>query len=274
MQHHQGQSIPQLVSFPKSAILAKENSIHCSNLKVCYGPHVAIENLSCQFASGTLTAVIGPNGGGKSTLLKVMMGYIKPSAGKVIMGDAAYKRVAYLPQHTDIDRSFPMTVYDLVAMGLCHHQGFFRAFQRQSQEAIEHALDRVGLADFRQRPLHSLSGGQLQRVLFARMSLQNASIILLDEPFAAIDAPTMELLAKMLKQWQEEGRTLVVILHDLDIVREFFPHTLILARKCVANGPTVDVLNLDNFRKAKDFSHCWENDIYQSRSPLAEVKAG
>ncbi|MEN8237480.1 MAG: ABC transporter ATP-binding protein [Pseudomonadota bacterium] len=232
--------------------------IHCHSLHVCYGRHVAIEKLTGVFEPGTLTAIVGPNGGGKSTLLKVMNGTHPHERGAIKISPSVQDHIAYLPQHTEIDRSFPISVKDLVAMGLCHQQGFFTGITEGACSSIDQSLERVGMLDCKDRSLHTLSGGQLQRTLFARMAVQNAPIILLDEPFAAIDAPTMEILADILCMWQQQGRTLVVVLHDLDIVREFFPQTLILARQSVAWGATQDVLTLENLRRAKNLSRGWE----------------
>ncbi|MBL0941171.1 MAG: ABC transporter ATP-binding protein [Alphaproteobacteria bacterium] len=241
-------------------ISTHQEGITCTNLNIAYNSHIAIQDLSGTFQSGTLTAVIGPNGGGKSTLLKTIKGFIRPSSGAITRNGIPLSQITYLSQNSEIDRSFPLSVKDVVAMGLCSEVGFFRHYNRTQCEKIMQALDSVGLLECADRALHTLSGGQFQRVLFARMALQNAPIVLLDEPFAAIDSSTMEALAQLLCKWQQQGRTIIVVLHDLDIVREFFPKTLVLARQSIAWGDTKETLTLDNLRKAKFYSHNWDNN--------------
>jgi zinc/manganese transport system ATP-binding protein len=249
-----------LEQFGDCNISTYQAEIICNNLNVAYNSHPAIQDLSGTFQSGTLTAVIGPNGGGKSTLLKTIKGFIRPSSGTITCSGVALNEITYLSQSSEIDRSFPLPVRDVVAMGLCSEAGFFRRFSSSQCEKIMQALDSVGLLDCADRSLHTLSGGQFQRVLFARMALQNASIVLLDEPFAAIDSSTMEALALLLCEWQKQGRTIIAVLHDLDIVREFFPKTLVLARQSIAWGDTKEALTLDNLRKAKFYSRNWNSN--------------
>lgn len=234
-----------------------DGEIICTNLQVRYRQHVAIEGLSGLISPGTMTAIVGPNGGGKSTLLKAMAGFIVPCSGTLSMGTFTRRHIAYLPQQTAVDRSFPLRVHDVVAMGLYPEVGFFRKFPRDSVQRIQEALGLVGMADFADRPLYALSGGQFQRILFARMALQEARLILLDEPFAAIDAPTMDLLAQLLVSWQSVGKTIVAVLHDMDIVRNFFPQTLVLARRCVAWGATAETLTPPVLEKAKVLAGSW-----------------
>ena len=136
-------------------------------------------------------------------------------------------------------------------MGLCTHIGFYKRIKAAERNLIKQTLETVGMERYAERSLHTLSGGEFQRVLFARMSMQNSPIVLLDEPFAAIDTPTMEILANVLCRWQQQGRTIISVMHDLDIVREFFPSTLILARSSVAWGKTADILTLENLLQAK-----------------------
>ncbi len=232
--------------------------VDCQDLYVKYRDQSAIDGLTCAFPSASLTAIIGPNGGGKSTLLKAIKGFIRPASGRIKCRNTKQQQIAYLPQHPEIDRSFPISVYDIVAMGACPNVGFFKRFSDDCQKKILQALEEVGLADYRDRPLHTLSGGQFQRMLFARLALQDAKVILLDEPFAAIDASTMEALSQLLCKWQKQGKTIIAVLHDLDIVRDFFPSTLLLARSCVAWGPTKKVLTLENLRRSKATSLKWD----------------
>jgi zinc/manganese transport system ATP-binding protein len=227
-----------------------EPVIQCRDLCVDYRELRALDQITGEFLPGTLTAVVGPNGGGKSTFLKVLAGVQKAASGSLHMDNLKPNSIAYLPQTPDIDRSFPITVGDVVGMGLCPSD--------LDREKIHKALKSVGMADCLNRPIHCLSGGQFQRVLFARIALQDARIILLDEPFAAIDEATMDILTAVLREWQREGKTIITVLHDLDIVRDYFPSTLILARRAMAWGPTAETLTRENLRAAKVSCMSWE----------------
>lgn len=232
--------------------------ITCQNMTIAYDEHTAIEDLTGSFDAGSMTAIVGPNGGGKTTLLKAIKGFVKPSHGTLKFNGHSRRHVAYLPQTPEIDRRFPLTVRDVAAMGLCSRYGFFKPISKHASQLVDEALLAVGLENCANRPLHALSGGQFQRLLFARLSLQDAQIILLDEPFAAIDAPTMDILAGLLKSWQNEGKAIITVLHDLDIVRAFFPTTLILAKTAIAWGETKKVLTSVNLKRAKTESSSWE----------------
>jgi len=215
-----------------------------------YGRHPAVHHLSGTLAEGALTAVIGPNGAGKSTLLKAVAGALAPLGGRILRERAA-GRIAYLPQAADLDRSFPLTVHDLVGMGLWRRTGWFGGIGAKDRAAIGGAVAAVGLAGFEDRSIGTLSGGQLQRALFARLLLQDADIILLDEPFTAIDGKTTADLLALVARWHGERRTVVAVLHDHAIVREHFPETLLIAREVVAWGPTATVLTAENLFRAR-----------------------
>jgi zinc/manganese transport system ATP-binding protein len=156
-----------------------------------------------------------------------------------------------LPQAPDIDRSFPIAVYDMVAMGLWHSRGMFSGITAKDHDAVAAAIAAVGLTGFERRPIGTLSGGQVQRMLFARLVAQDARLILLDEPFAAIDARTTAELLGLVQRWHGEHRTVLAALHDVDLVKAMFPETLLLAREAVAWGPTREVLTADNLNKAR-----------------------
>lgn len=220
------------------------------HLSVHYRRHPALEGLTGTFQPGSLTAIVGPNGGGKSTLLKALMGLVPLSGGALLFEGCTRTDVAYLAQNAHVDRTFPLSVFDVVAMGLCHRQGFFSSFDKDACEKIHQALAHVGLEGYGKRLLHTLSGGQFQKVLFARLSLQNASVILLDEPFAAVDAYTIEDLIRLILEWHAQGRTLLVVSHDIDLVRAHFPQSLLLVNETLAWGPTQDVLTNDHWNQA------------------------
>jgi zinc/manganese transport system ATP-binding protein len=211
-----------------------------------YDRHPAVHHLSGEVAAGALLAVVGPNGAGKSTLFRGLVGILKPLAGSISLGGLDARDIAYLPQTADIDRSFPITVFDFVGTGLWRATGLFGGIGKAERDKIAAALAAVGLTGFENRTIGALSGGQMQRLLFARVMLQNARLIVLDEPFNAIDTKTSTDLLALAKRWQAEGRTVLAALHDLDLVRANFPETLLLARGPVAWGPTAEVLTPEN----------------------------
>lgn len=221
-----------------------------------YHRHPAVHHLSGTLAAGALTAVIGANGSGKSTLMKGITGMLRPMSGSIDV--APGQTIAYLPQQSELDRHFPARVIDLVALGLWNRRGLIGRHTHEDRARISEALDTVGLNGFENRALDTLSGGQLQRALFARVLVQDANLILLDEPFNAIDAKTLSDLIDLIARWHDEGRTVIVVVHDLDLVRAHFPQTLLLARRLVAWGDTAKVLAPRNLEKARDFDETWD----------------
>jgi zinc/manganese transport system ATP-binding protein len=205
-----------------------------------------------------LLAVIGPNGAGKSTLLKGIVGALRPLDGSIERAQTRKEDIAYLPQIAEIDRSFPITVYDLVAMGLWRRAGLFGGIARGERDDIEKAISAVGLEGFEDRAIGTLSGGQMQRALFARLLLQDAQLILLDEPFASLDAKTISDLLDLIRRWHGEQRTILIVLHDLDLARSQFPEALLLARQAVAWGRTPDVLTAENLLRARQMCEAFD----------------
>jgi zinc/manganese transport system ATP-binding protein len=220
--------------------------IKFQNVTLGYDRHPAVHHLNGEVATGALVAVIGPNGAGKSTLFRGLAGILKPLSGSIHLGGLDIKDIAYLPQSVDIDRSFPISVFDFVGTGLWRSVGFFGGMGRAARDKITAALAAVGLNGFENRSIGTLSGGQMQRMLFARVLLQDARLIVLDEPFNAIDAKTSADLLALVKRWHGEGRTVLAALHDMELVRNHFPETLLLARGPVAWGATADVLTNEN----------------------------
>ena len=221
------------------------------DLTLGYDRHPAVHHLDGAVAKGSLTAVVGPNGAGKSTLFKGVVGVIKPLAGRIERNGVAAQDIAYLPQVAEIDRSFPISVYDMVSMGLWRAKGLFGGIGRAERDQIERGLAAVGLTGFERRTIGTLSGGQMQRMLFARLLLQDARVIVLDEPFNAIDAKTSADLLALVRRWHAEERTVLAALHDLDLVKANFPDALLLAREPVAWGRTAEVLTAENLLKAR-----------------------
>ena len=221
------------------------------DLTVSYDRHPAVHHLDGVVETGALLAVVGPNGAGKSTLFKGIVGVIKPLAGRIERGDPNPQNIAYLPQAAEIDRTFPINVYDMVAMGLWRRAGSFGGIDRASRSLIEQAMAAVGLSGFEERAIATLSGGQMQRMLFARLLLQDARVIVLDEPFNAVDAKTSADLFDLVQRWHGERRTVLTAMHDIDFVRANFPETLLLARQPVAWGRTSTVLTPENLLAAR-----------------------
>ncbi|MBG7620484.1 metal ABC transporter ATP-binding protein [Herbaspirillum sp. AP02] len=225
-------------------------AISLDNLTVSYRRHPALHHVNGSFARGSLTAIVGPNGAGKSTLLKSMLGLVPCNDGRVHTHVDA-RRIAYLPQQAEIDRSFPITVLDCVLLGYWQAKGNWGGIDAAMRARAIQALAAVGLDGFAGRAVSSLSVGQFQRVLFARILLQDAEVILLDEPFNAIDARTTGDLLRIISAWHAERRTVIAVLHDHDQVRRSFPQTLLLARNVVAWGETAEVMCEDNLQRAR-----------------------
>jgi zinc/manganese transport system ATP-binding protein len=223
-----------------------------------YDRHPAVHHLDGEVAAGALLAIVGPNGAGKSTLFRGLVGILKPLAGTITLGDLDARDIAYLPQTVDIDRSFPISVYDFVGTGLWRRIGFFGGMGG-AREKIAQALAAVGLTGFENRPIGTLSGGQMQRMLFARVLLQDARLIVLDEPFNAIDAKTSVDLLALVRRWHAEKRTVLAALHDMDLVRANFPETLLLARGKVAWGATSEVLTAENLLEARRMCEAFDD---------------
>jgi zinc/manganese transport system ATP-binding protein len=184
-------------------------AIQLDDLTVCYNRHPAVHHLSGAFHRGSLTAIVGPNGAGKSTLIKAIMGLLPVTTGRIEHAAVAPAEIAYLPQQAQIDRSFPITVLDVVLLGHWQHIGMLGAVTATLRSQAMEALAAVELVDFQRRPIRSLSAGQFQRVLFARMLLQDARLILLDEPFTAIDARTTADLLNVVRAWHDQQRRLL-----------------------------------------------------------------
>ena len=224
-----------------------------------YDRHPAVHHLNGDIAPGTLLAIVGPNGAGKSTLFRGIAGILKPLAGSIEFGDLNVRDIAYLPQTVDIDRSFPISVFDFVGTGLWRSMGFFGGLGARERNRIAEALGAVGLTGFENRPIGTLSGGQMQRMLFARVLLQDARVIVLDEPFNAIDAKTSLDLLAVVHRWNGEGRTVLAALHDMELVRANFPQTLLLARGPVAWGVTANVLTPENLLEARRMCEAFDD---------------
>src|ERR1700733_14472875 len=214
------------------------------DLTLGYDRHPAVHHLDGVVEQGSLTAVVGPNGAGKSTLFKAIVGAIKPLAGTIERNGFDPRAIAYLPQAAEIDRSFPINVYDMVAMGFWRRKGLFGS-------------------------IGTLSGGQMQRMLFARLLVQDARVIVLDEPFSAIDGKTVADLMHLVRQWHWERRTVLAATHDIELVRAYFPQTLLLAREPVAWGATREVLTAENLDRARRMCEAFDETAEACASEAA-----
>lgn len=227
------------------------------NVTVAHAGRPAVHHVSGEFAPGSLTALVGPNGAGKSSLLRAIAGLHPPIEGRI---DTAPGQVALLPQQSALDRAFPIACLDVVLFGLWNAAGAFGRVTHDQRHRAGDALAAVGLSGFASRLVGSLSAGQFQRLLFARLLLQNAPVLLLDEPFTALDERTAADMLALLRRWHGEGRTIIAVLHDLDLVRREFPQTLLLARDCLAWGETNTVLSAENRLRARRMAEAWSAD--------------
>jgi zinc/manganese transport system ATP-binding protein len=235
-------------------------AIRFNDLTLGYDRHPAVHHLDGAVETGDLLAICGPNGAGKSTLLKGIAGVLKPLGGSIVLPHAKRRDIAYLPQAAEIDRTFPIAVLDVVAMGLWSRIGLFGAIGRRETAKAVAAIAAVGLEGFEDRSIGTLSGGQMQRMLFARLLLQDAAIILLDEPFTAVDSKTVSDLLALVSRWRREKRTVLAVLHDEPVVRAHFPRVLLLAREKIAWGKTGDVLTAPNLLKARAMVEAFDRE--------------
>jgi zinc/manganese transport system ATP-binding protein len=244
-------------------------ALRFNNLTLGYDRHPAVHHLDGAVDTGALMAVVGPNGAGKSTLFKGIVGMIKPLAGRIERDGLSARDIAYLPQAAEIDRSFPINVFDMVSMGLWHHTGLFGGIDKKARHRVEGAIAAVGMTGFEDRAIGTLSGGQMQRMLFARLLLQDARVIVLDEPFNAVDAKTSADLFDLVRRWHGEKRTVLTALHDIDFVRANFPETLLLAREPVAWGNTTTVLTPENLLTARRMCEAFDEHAAECAVPTA-----
>ena len=224
-------------------------AIEVENLTVSYGPSPALLDVSLTIEPGTLVGVIGPNGSGKSTLIKAILGFVRPDFGSVrIFGDPAEKakgRVAYVPQRGAVDWDFPVTVREVALMGRYGHRAWWQDMTREDYRIADESLEMVRMADLKHRQIGQLSGGQQQRVFMARAMAQGADILLLDEPFAGVDAATERAILDVLERTKHSGRTLVVVHHDLTTAAEYFDSLVLLKQRLFAHGAPEQVLQRD-----------------------------
>lgn len=226
------------------------SSLDCEHVSVYYHQQPVLWDLSLKIPEGRLAAIIGPNGAGKSTLLKTIIGSITPLSGSILCLGHAYdkvkRKIAYVPQKESIDWDFPITVLEVVMMGRYHQLGLFKWKRQADDLAAREALRALEIEDLADKQIGELSGGQQQRVFMARALVQDATMYLLDEPFSAVDAATQSLLISIFKRLQQKGKTLIVVHHDLESVKDIFDWVVLLNNRAIASGPIDEVFTLAN----------------------------
>lgn len=233
----------------KTTIMLKVNA-----LSVAYDQRLILSNIYLEVPPGKVFGVLGPNGAGKSTLFKALLGLIPVLSGQSLFDgqrlDKLHRRLAYVPQRSDLDWSFPATVYDVVMMGRFPHKRLLAPMNKQDRDLVRSSLEALGIEHLRGRPIGALSGGQQQRVFLARALCQQADLFLLDEPFVGVDVATEEKIIQTLRRLGEQGKTLLVVHHDLSKVRDYFDGVVLLNQRLVAAGPTETVFNQANIAAA------------------------
>ncbi len=228
-------------------------AIHVEDLTVAYHDKPVLWDIDWDVPTGVLMAVVGPNGAGKTTLIKTILGLIKPVAGKILFFGEPYpqvrQRIAYVPQRSSVDWDFPTTVLDVVLMGRYGRLGWIKRPTAADRQAALEALEKVGLQPFAHRQINRLSGGQQQRVFLARALIQEADLYLMDEPFQQVDATTEHAIVRILKELKNQQKTVVVVHHDLQTIREYFDWVTLLNVRKIACGPVDEVFTEENLRR-------------------------
>lgn len=217
--------------------------IYLKELVVGYQGQGLMQPISGRFLPGSLTAIMGENGAGKSTLLKTVCGLQPPVSGSVLFQGTSLNEMSWLPQQADIDRSFPIRVFDVVSMGCWPERAMLSALRHEDVERVHAALNKVGISHLASFSVDQLSGGQFQRMLFARMLVQDSPVMLMDEPFTGIDSKTQETLIQLIGELHQQGKTIITVLHNSEMVSTFFPQTLVVNCHCSHWGETQDVLS-------------------------------
>jgi len=224
------------------------------DLTVAYHEKPVLWDVDCKIARGTLLAIVGPNGAGKSTFIKACLGLVPTAAGRIDIYGKPYAAnrgmVGYVPQRESVDWDFPTNALDVVMMGRYGHLGWFNRPGRKERDVAMDALEKVGMAEFATRQISQLSGGQQQRVFLARALVQDSSLYFMDEPFAGVDAATERAIIQLLQELRSQGKTVVVVHHDLQTLKEYFDWCMLLNVRRIAIGPVEDVLTKDNLHRA------------------------
>ena len=223
------------------------NAIEIKNLTVAYGENIALENFNLDVEVGSLVALVGPNGAGKSTLIKTILKFLKQITGKIKING---KNLAYVPQRNSVDWDFPTTLFDVVEMGCYGRVGLFKRVNKKEKQKVFKAIEQVGMLDFKDRQISELSGGQQQRAFIARALVQEADIYLMDEPFQGVDSTTEKSIVDILKKLKSEGKTLIVVHHDLQTVPTYFETVTFINKSVIASGKIKEVFTQENIDMA------------------------
>ena len=223
------------------------NAIEIRNLTVAYGENIALENFNLDIEAGSLMALVGPNGAGKSTLIKTILKFLKQITGEIKING---KTLAYVPQRNSVDWDFPTTLFDVVEMGCYGRVGLFKRVNKEEKVKVLKAIEQVGMLDFKDRQISELSGGQQQRAFIARALVQEADIYLMDEPFQGVDSTTEKSIVDILKKLKSEGKTLIVVHHDLQTVPTYFETVTFINKSVIASGKIKEVFTQENIDMA------------------------
>ena len=219
------------------------NVIEIKNLTVAYGENIALEDLNLNIEVGSLMALVGPNGAGKSTLIKTILKFLKQITGEIKINA---KTLAYVPQRNSVDWDFPTTLFDVVEMGCYGRVGLFKRVSKEEKQKVLKAIEQVGMLEFKDRQISELSGGQQQRAFIARALVQEADIYLMDEPFQGVDSTTEKSIVEILKQLKAEGKTIIVVHHDLQTVATYFESVALINKAVIVSGKVSEVFTQEN----------------------------
>lgn len=219
------------------------NAIEIKNLTVAYGENIALEDLNLNIEVGSLMALVGPNGAGKSTLIKTILKFLKQITGEIKINA---KTLAYVPQRNSVDWDFPTTLFDVVEMGCYGRVGLFKRVSKGEKQKVLKAIEQVGMLEFKDRQISELSGGQQQRAFIARALVQEADIYLMDEPFQGVDLTTEKSIVEILKQLKAEGKTIIVVHHDLQTVPAYFESVALINKAVIVSGKVSEVFTQEN----------------------------
>lgn len=233
--------------------MTKAYPLVIEDLTASYDKNPVISDINLKIPSGNIIGIVGPNGAGKSTLIKAVMGLIPRYTGRItIFGQPfqkALKYVGYMPQREKIDWDFPVNAFDVVMMGRYQKLGLLKNPKQKDKDIVEACLAKVDLTDFKNHQISNLSGGQQQRVFLARALAQESDLYFMDEPFAGVDAKTERAIMSVLQELRDQGKTLIVIHHDLATVKDHFDYLVLINHRIIADGPIKDVFTLDNLEK-------------------------